>query len=80
MSIAQLDENGVPKCTCNGDHWVVSYYADQSSQQAEDYGVQINHGKKVQVSGKLLTIQYFDTQELMNDAISYAGLDIPGLE
>jgi len=69
MATIVIDE--IPNCDCNGDHYVLSYFADKKEI------LEVRHGHKCRVTGNSLTIEYFDTQKQCDTRIAELGLSYP---
>lgn len=71
MSTITPDSDGVSDCNCNGDHWILSYFTDDKALHG------VFHGRKKQVTGKLLTIEYFDTETELYERAAALDIVIP---
>ena len=59
----QPKENGITDFKCDGSHWFISYFTADISYHG--------HGQhEGEVTGREITVEYFDTEQEMNDRMS----------
>jgi hypothetical protein len=66
----QAQTNGTTDFNCNGDHWYICYFTADTSYHS--------HGQHTgEITGKAITLEYFDTEAEMLSKISDLGITIP---